>query len=223
MAQGDLLDPLKLGPPGSEMDLSTVNDAQAVSPFTETPGRSAARAQNVIAERFVNVFSQYTPRFRIMLDAASKKTRDAIRSIYAIADTHLSFVYAVDWAIYSERYPLITSTTFTMRTNPYQRLDKAYDDLSLAATLKAFAVFTTRDMRGAQGGTNFFTGGSYNRQTRLVTLGSSPGAAGTIVYANYTYTGCLVEMTAPPKLRTIANFDGTGQNLYVIPLSLGWV
>ncbi len=221
MAQGDFKTTISLGPPGKEMALTDANDAQIVEPFQEAAARVEATAENVVGEAFTEVFSQYAPDFTITLDAANKKTRDAIRAIYAVADTHLSFLYADDWEAISERYILKTPTTFEVRTNPYQRLDKEYQDLALGTIIDNFKVFSDRDMRAGQVTTDFFAGGgTYNRDSRLITLATSPGPAGTVVFMNYTFEGCRVRIVGPPVMRTIRFFDSTGQNRWAIRLRL---
>ena len=54
------------------------------------------------------------------------------------------------------------------------------------------------DADTAHSGTDYFAGGgSFDANTKIVTLGSSPGAAGTVVRIDYLHTGWDVKMNDP--------------------------
>jgi len=129
----------------------------------------------------------------VTIHSASEEEVAALKSIAMIGDDYLSYIYANANPVYSERYTTTDTTHLTLKTNPYLRLDKRYNELGGAAIVTIGGVWTGYDAKGAQvaPATNYYSGGSFARATWIVTLGSSPGAAGTAVYVNYTYTGIL--------------------------------
>lgn len=197
MANGDFAFTMKLGSPTKEIELTVANGVYPIWPFGVTAGQVAAKVDNLVGEGMLSLHNKFKPRLRITLEACSPAMRDAIMSLYS--KKQLSFIYAENWAIYSEEVRTATTTTLTLPTNSHVRLDKAYNALSGAAIISNFAVYAVDHGFGTPGGTNYYTSGSYARATGVITLGSSPGAAGTLVYVSYTYTGALVRFAAAPK------------------------
>jgi hypothetical protein len=215
MGQGAFLDPMKLGPPGDELEFKLADDTQLTQAFGERFGRVAVKLDTVSGEGRQVVHQQYDPSFRIVVQGGSHIARDAIRALRAIADVQLGFVYADDWRIPSERYVMETATTFTMRDTPYTRLDKAYDDAALPATLGNFGVYTDRKFINNHATSNEFV--SYDRQTRLVT--TNPKTPGDIVFMDYTFKGCTVRFSTHPNAKTIKAFK-LGTRAWAISLAL---
>ena len=89
----------------------------------------------------------------------------------------LNFQCRNDWAIVDEQNTSTDTTHLTL--------------LNTCATgITITGVWLLTDPTHA--GTNYFTGGSYNATTRVVTLGASLPGATTAVLVNYTYTGHAV-------------------------------
>ncbi len=216
MANGDFASTIKLGRPTFELSLTTANYADVVGPFAERMGRIGVDVENLVGEGATNLRRRIQPRISCQMVGAGKKIRDAMRSLYA-KPQNLSFIFADNWAIYSEPYTLETTTTFTMTSNPMLRLDKAYNDLAGAAILSGFHVFAGDDPLGAQATTDYFS--SFSRSTWVVTLGSSPGAIGTTVYLNYLYTGILCRFSGPPRAAS-TRFFRDGDRAWDIALEL---
>jgi hypothetical protein len=197
---GPLLIPMKLGPPGEEMELSVANLAAPERTFAYTPARLSAELRTVGGEGRSDILAENVPAFRLVVDSANPVTRDALDSIYTmVTDTQLSFIFADDWFKRSQRYVIeATGTKFTMRDSPYHRLDKLYDDLALGQILTQanMGVFTDRKFRGDHVPASIFS--SYDRATREVTMTVSKNQ-GDVVFMDWSYIGCTVRMRRAPS------------------------
>ena len=95
-----------------------------------------------------------------------------------------------DWTFFEQDTPDSVSLV-TLRNNSITLLDKALNDISGSANLTIVGVYTTMALTG----TNYYTGGSYARTTRVITLGTPlPTTADCFVL--YSYLGCYVTLRA---------------------------
>lgn len=188
---------IKLGRPTKELSFDG-----AVYPIGETLAYGVAPKQakfeNYLGEMFRRVTRKYSKtNYKLNIVAASNEEVMALTGMAGISDTDLSFIFANAWTIPSERYVMETTTTFTLESTAMQKLDYAYNALSGAAQINVTGVWTVYDAKGAQvdpgTGTNYYA--SYARATRVVTC-ATPGAAGTVVYVNWNYTGVLCSIAS---------------------------
>jgi hypothetical protein len=159
--------------------------------------RVQAKAENAAGEVFLRIRRRTRPRFSFRIEAAQEDLVQKLESLQHIADAPLSLIWADTRAIYSDRYATTATNKLVLQSSPMTLLGRDYVAAGGGHTdiVSPTGVFTTYDPAGVQGGTNYFSGGgSYNATTREITLGSSPGAAGTIVFANWTYNGALVTL-----------------------------
>lgn len=214
---GPLLIPMKLGPPGEEMELSVANLAAPERTFVYTIARLSAELRTVGGEGRSDILAENVPAFRVLVDSANPVTRDALDSIYTmITDTQLSFIFADNWYKRSQRYVIeTTGTKFTMRDSPMHRLDKIYDDKSLGQILTQtnMGVFTDRKFRGDHVPASIFS--AYNRQTREVTM-TVPKNEGDVVFMDWSYIGCLCRLRRAPQ----AANNVRQPNLWAVSLEL---
>lgn len=214
---------IKIGRPRKE--LSFTGDVDGLSHFAQRIGTNEKMVRNAAGEAFRRVFRKQDADFRVRLAfPVSDSIKNQLESMKLIADEPLSFYFADAWPVYSDRYTLDTTTTFKLSTSPYAGLGTAYKAAGGADTdiIAITGVFTDYDVAGGQVSTNYFTSGSYAAATRTVTLGSSPGAAGTVVYANWTYKGALVFMRPFQPQNRGAHVNGGGP-LWAISLRLDGV
>lgn len=185
---------IKLGRPRAEISFSAA---------TGTPdgldiqmNNVASRLENALGEIFVRTRRRRRPRFAFRLPKVAEALASQLEGLRSITDTHLALIWANARPVYSDRIAIDDTTHLTLPSTPETLLGKAYKDAGGGHNdiINVTGVFAAYDVAGAQETTNFWTGGSYDSQTRIVTLGSSPGAAGTIVYVNWTYTGALVAL-----------------------------
>lgn len=192
---------IKLGPVGAELVIDGTDTIDNLRGFQVTHGNAQSETVNVNDETKTTLHRRHQLTWAINAEEVSEDLMFAFRSLNPLRDQELAFIFADDWPVHSEEYLTDGLTTVTMKTNPFLLLDKRYDDETLGAIITIAGVWDRLDMRGAQtgpGDTDFFLGGgSYNRQTFQLTLGSSPGPIGTPVYINWTYKGALVKIMAP--------------------------
>jgi hypothetical protein len=192
---------IKLGPVGKEIVLlgSSTFD-YLTGRFSISAGRKQDETENTVGETFTVLLRRFQREFGFQVDGASEDLMWQFDSLNALTQQHMAFIYADSWKINSEEYVTDGLTTVQpMKTNSHLLLDKAYNAAALPAQVSITGVFTTQDMAGAQGGTNYFS--SFDRATWRITLNASPGAIGTRVFVNYTYKGALVKLR-PPGFRT---------------------
>lgn len=193
---GGLASTIKLGPVGSELSINT--DALGLEymtgGFSIKSRNEQAQSLNINKEKFTVLYRRLSKDYSLQFDDCSEDFMWALDSLNVLQDQNLSFIYANAWKVNSESYLTTSTTKLTLKTNPHLLLDQAYNAISGAAQVTITGVFTNADLKGAQATTNYYTSGSFNRATWEITLGSSPGAAGTRVYVNYTYTGALVKL-----------------------------
>lgn len=206
MANGDFAATVKLGSPTRELSLTLAAGIPLVYPFRASAGEIANRLDNLVGDTTKVTVRKSKPRYTIRVNPTTKANRDALLSM--AGRKTLSFIFADNWAQYSDDVLTDTTGTLTLPSNSFVRLDKAYSALGGGAILSGFKVFAVDDPLGAPGGTDYYAGGggSYNRTTGVVTLNSSPGAAGTQVYVTYLYTGALVRFSSLPVTEAAGRF-----------------
>lgn len=198
------LSDIKLGPVGAELVIDGSGTFDYLRGFQVTHGNAQAQTVNVNDEVKTTLHRRHQLLYQITAEEISEDLKFAFESLNPLRAQEMAFVYANSWPIHSEEYLTDGLYTVTMKTNPMLLLDKAYDDASLGAIITISGVWDRQDMRGLQtgpGDTNWYSGGSYNRQTFQLTLGTSPGPIGTKVWINWTYKGALVKLV-PPGIST---------------------
>ena len=175
----------KLGVPGSEYTFEL--NPQALN---SSEGPITVINENLAANLRKDVLKNYRPTFRVnsnYLTVAQKQQFVALAGL----PIFLSFqTRDNDWTFLEKDTPDSVSG-ITLRSNSITLLDKALNDVSAAANLTVTGVFLTAALTG----TNYYTGGSYARATRVITLGT-PLPNTNDVYVQYSYLGCLVNMQA---------------------------
>jgi hypothetical protein len=180
--------------------------------------------KNAMGEKFRRVFRRMSPTFTIQLLKSTEALASKIMSLRSIDDAALSFYFANALPIYAERYVTTGLDTLTLDSSPMTRLGAAYVAAGGAHTdiINITGAFVDYAADGAPGGTNYWTTGAgtanYNATTRVVTLKGSPGAAGTVVYVNWTFNGALVHL-ANPNLAHEGGWVGAAP-LWDFPLEL---
>lgn len=213
---------IKLGRPRNELSfVASVSFPEAIS--FNIPQISNV-AKNVFGQTYFRVRRRINPSFSVSARSMSESIVQQIESLRNISDTLLSFYWADARNMYSDRYLLDTTTTLKLSTNPMTDLGKTYKDLggTNSDIITVVGVFTTTDPGGAQGGTNYFSGGGlYTATDRKITLGSSPGAAGTAVYVNWRFNGAHVLMGQLKIKHSGGDVDGSPLYDVDIPLEGG--
>jgi hypothetical protein len=199
--------PIKLGRARKELAFTVGIDE--IDSLQVSYSNDEARVKNAIGEHFRRVFRKASPTWTIRVPDCTEATLQKIQSLRHIDYEPLSFFFANTLAVHSERYLTTGLASLTLDSSPMTRLGKAYVDAGgdHSDVIRIAGVFTTYDAGGAQGGTNYFS--SYNAQTRVVTLSSSPGAIGTEVFVNWTYKGALVLMGQPRVSHKGGDVSGT--------------
>lgn len=204
----------KIGRPRKELEFD--DDVDGPSVFAQRIGSTEKVVRNSQGEAFRRTFRRQNAKFRVrMASPVSDTIKNQLESMRLIADEPLSFFFADAWPIFSDRYTLDTTTTLKLSSSPYTRLGKAYKAAGGGDTdiIAITGVFTDYKVAGDQVSTDFFSGGgTYAADTRIITLGSSPGAAGTEVFVNWTYKGALAFMKDFQPRHTGGNISaGTAQ------------
>lgn len=204
----------KLGRPRKELVFDGIVDGPAR--FQQRISAKEKRVRNSGGESFKRTFRKQMGDFSVLLSPpVSDSVKGQLESLRMVADEPLSFVFANDWPIHSDRQATTSLTTVKLKSSPFTRLGKAYKDAGGLDTdiIKITGVFTDYKVDGSQVSTNFFTGGSYAADSRVITLGNgSPGPTNTIVFVNWTYTGALINFLDFRPAHIAGNIDaGTAQ------------
>jgi len=204
---------IKLGRVKKELSFDALDGP---SRFGQSIGAEERTVKNAAGERFRRTFRRQSADFSVRLSPpVSDSVKLQLESMKLIVDEPLSFIFADDWTIFSDRYTLITPTTLKLSTSPYTRLGKAHREAPGGLDtdiINIDGVFTTYDVAGQQGGTDHFPGGSYDAVTRIITTGTSPGSIGQQVFVNWKYKGALVFLRPFRPQHMAGNIsDGTAQ------------
>jgi hypothetical protein len=194
----------KLGPVGAEIVILGNDPVDNLSGFAVLSGNSQASTINVVDEERTVLHRRFQRAITIVAEEISESLMWSFDSLNSRLDQELSFLYADGWWVYSEPYYTDGLTHLTMKTNSHLLLHKALKAGGHAQdAIGISGVWLREDMRGLQaepGETNFYktgSGASYDPATFGVTLSSSPGPIGTLVYVNWLYNGALVKIIPP--------------------------
>lgn len=183
------LNQFKLGRPGSEYAFTLNPEGIDID---EGPVDSIYR--NLAGDAKRSVLKTSAPNIRISSSYLLKAERDILASMPGITDTHLSFQCRDDFQVILEGdIPTTTGSVYIQNTSA-TRLSAA---LVAAGSSPSIAIVGVYD-NAAGTGTNYYSGGSYDSATRLVTLGSVLPSITVPCYVTYTYTGWLVVMKRLP-------------------------
>lgn len=210
---------IKLGRPRDEVVF--IANISPVESFAKNSRRVQSKTDNLSGETFIRVRRRAKPQFRISLPCVPQSVMEQIISLNRISDEHLSFVWAEDVRVISDRYKTTGLTSVVLGSDPSTLLGAAYKAAGGTDTdiIGIDGVFADYDPNGAQVSTNFFAGGgTYDAATRTLTLGTSPGPAGTTVFINWKFNGSLVtvarlsenyrEQTKPPLWDISLSLEG---------------
>lgn len=209
----------KIGRPRAELQFS--GSVEAPSSFRLAEQFIGSKAENAQREVFARYYRRARPIFTLTLEKISDATFQKLLSISRITDTPLSLIWSNALPVLAERYILDTPTSLTLSSTPETLLGAYYKAAGGGETdiIVPTAVYTSYAADGNPGGTNYYTSGSYSAATRTVTLGSSPGAAGTVVFVNYTFNGSLVHLLDKPEFTHQAG-EGGALPLFDVTLKL---
>lgn len=174
----------KLGVPGSEITFD-LNPAA----MNSTEGPVSVVNENLAANLRKDIVKTFRPRATINSNYLTLAQRQQFLSLTCLPD-FLSFQTRDDWSFMERDTPDSTSEV-TIRSNSITLLDKALNDVSAGVNLTITGVFTDIGMAG----TNYYTGGSYDRATRIISLGVALPDTDD-VYVAYTYKGWLANVRA---------------------------
>ena len=195
------LDQFLLGRPGSEYEFEYNSEAMAID---EMPIASLQR--NLAGDLKKSVLKNSAPVIRLNSNYLSLTQRNQFASLVGIADSFLSFQTSTDWQMFSERNRVTDLSHVTIQNNSATKLSQqlvegGFDGIititgvSQVPNVVAGPVFGGGGFgEGGFSGPDFFTGGSYDDLTRVVTLGTTLPVGTEYVYVSYTYTGWLVNM-----------------------------
>lgn len=157
-------------------------------------------ARNLAGDIRKTKFKVNVPSIKL---TGAKMTLTDYNMLYSMKSraTVLNFLCRDDWAIVDEENASTDATHLTL--------------LNTCATgITVTGVWLLTDPTHA--GTNYFTGGSYNATTRVVTLGASLPGATTAVLVNYSYTGQAVTIDS----MAIKAMQGIIKNYFFVDMTL---
>lgn len=179
------LSQFKLGRPGYEYSF-TVNP----SAMNIDEGPIDIIHRNLAGDLKKSIVKTSAPIIKIASGYFTKTQRDQFASLAGIADTFLSFQTRDDWQnILEKNYPTDTSHV-TIQNTSATRLSAQLKAGGFSGIISGISVYTTPDGSG----TEYFSGGSYDDSTRILTLGATLPDNVSPVFVTYTYKGWLVNM-----------------------------
>lgn len=179
----------KLGRPGYENTFALNPKAVSVD---EAQIASSNRVLSGKLKKWV--FRTSFPTIQLSQSFFTVTERNVMASLLSVTDTFLSFIVNDALQTIGEQVPVSNvGTQVTLQENSATLLSAARVAAGAAGTITVNGVYDNPGLTG----TNYYSGGSYDDATRVVTLGTAL-AAQQYVYATYTYTGWLVEMRAIP-------------------------
>ena len=158
----------KLGISGSELDLSFIKQS-----FSFNHNDIIQEKRNAQGDYRKTIFKVNVPSFSITGVKLSITDLNIFLSLKQ-RNALLNFKYRDDLAVIDEQN-ISTDTTHITLIN------------TSATGITITGVWLLTDPTHA--GTNYYTGGSYNTATRIITLGAALPGANTNVLINYAYTG----------------------------------
>ena len=173
-----------LGRPGAELTFA-LNPAG----FNVQAGNIVVRQRNIEGDLKKSIIKVDVPSIKLSSNYFLKAERDAFVSLMDIDDTFLSFQTRDDWQKLKEKNIATSTTLVSIKNSSITKLDEALLAAGGAAQVTINGVYDNP----AGTGTNYYTGGSYNAATRVITLGT-PTVAGTALYVDYTFRGWLVDI-----------------------------
>ena len=173
----------KLGVPGSEYTFDV--NPQALN---MEEGPVSVINENLAGDLRKDNFKNYRPRFRLNSNYLTLAQKQQFVSMAGLP-VFLSFqARDNDWTFFEQDTPDDVNTV-TLRSNSITLLDKALNDISGSANLTIVGVYRTMALTG----TNYYSGGSYARSTRVITLGT-PLPDTNDCFVLYSFLGCLVNL-----------------------------
>jgi len=178
------LSSFKLGRPGYELTFDA-------NPMQMPIGEAQICAINrVLSGRLKKrVFRTTFPTIKISSNWFPLADRNKFLSLLSVTDTFLSFQVRDDLEMQGEvNYPT-DSTHIPLRGNSATLLSKALVAAGFASQITVSGVYDNPSYTG----TNYYTGGSYDDASLVVTLGSAVSAS-VAHYCTYIYKGWLVDI-----------------------------
>ena len=173
------LSQFKLGVPGSEytfdVNPNTMNMAD---------GPVMVLNENLAANYRKDIIKNFRPTASINSNYLTLAQKNAFINL-ACLTSFLSFQTRDDMSFLELDTPDST-TSITLRSNSITLLDKSLNDIGGSPNLTITGIFDNIGLTG----TNYYTGGSYARATRVITPGT-PLPNVNDVYVTYTYLGWL--------------------------------
>lgn len=200
---------IKLGRPRYEIEFTVNEEPES---FEITPNTIRNMNENLVGELFQRVRRRDRPKYKFSVRAIGDPLRQKLEGLKRITDTPLSLLFANSNSVYSDSVALESANTFYLPSDSHILLGQMYAaaGASFADVVGIAGVFTTYSADGSQSGTNYATGCTIDPTTLLVTLATSPGAAGTTLFVNWTYKGALVYLNpnSPKWVFVACNADG---------------
>jgi hypothetical protein len=189
------LNPWKLGISGSEKDLSFIKQD-----FAFNHADIIQEKRNAQGDYRKTIFKVNVPSFSIKGVKLSQTDLNLFLSLKQ-RQALLNFKYRDDLSVVDEENTSTDTTHVTL--------------INTAATgITITGVWLLTDPTHA--GTNYYTSGSYNATTRVITLGATLPGANTNVLINYTYTGHGVVI----KGMSQSAMQGQNKNYYLTAMEL---
>ena len=179
------LSQFKLGIPGEEVSFELNPAAMSL-----TEGPVMVINENLSADILKDIPKNYRPTAQINSNYLTLTQKNQFINL-ACLPQFLSFQYRDDNSFVEQDTPDSLSAV-TLRGNSITLLDKALNDIGGAANITITGVYTKFGLTG----TNYYSGGSYDRDTRAITLGAPLATAQYGVFVAYTYLGWLCNIRA---------------------------
>jgi len=177
----------KLGRPGSEYEFTVIDNPQALS-IKESNIR--VLQTNIEGDLKKSTVKLYVPSIRMNSNYLPFAERNKMASLMNITDSFLSFMSRTDYEVINEKALPVDVNTVYIANSSILLLEKALLAAAASGHITIAGVFD--NLAGT--GTNYYTSGSFDGTTGLITLGTPLALATTPVYITYTYKGWLVEI-----------------------------
>lgn len=194
------LNPFLLGRPGYEI-------AFEVNPLAMTIDDKPISViqMNLAGDLKKSIVKMSAPTIRINSDYLTIQQRNDFSSLTQVNDTFLSFLTRDDWEVNAYKITPTSLTTVILPNTSSTRLSSVLVQAGFSSIITIVKIFAVPNPAagslygeggfgdGGYSGPDYFSGGSYNDVTRVITLGTSlPGLQPVFVW--YTYKGWLVNM-----------------------------